>query len=159
MEEKKLFRERSLESVESPESLNDYLRVTSPGVWLVLAAVIAILTGAVLWSIFGRIETSVDVAVVSDGSSCTALIPYDSIRSLGDDAAVAIDGVSYALLPGADSEVLVISEDLNPYIRVAGRLEVGDVTVAVSADASLSEGVYTGTIVTERLRPMSLLLQ
>ena len=34
-----LFREKSLEAIESPESLNDYLRVTSPQVWLVLAAV------------------------------------------------------------------------------------------------------------------------
>ena len=45
MEEKKtggLFREKSLEAVESPESLNDYLRVTSPGVWLILAAVICL---------------------------------------------------------------------------------------------------------------------
>ena len=51
MEEKKefkLFREKSLEAVESPESLNDYMRVTSPGVWLVLAAVIVVLIGAVL---------------------------------------------------------------------------------------------------------------
>ena len=51
MEEKKtnLFREKSLEAIQSPESLNDYLRVTSPGVWLVLAAVIALLVGMILW--------------------------------------------------------------------------------------------------------------
>ena len=44
MEEKqkvKLFREKSLDAIESPESLNDYLHVTSVGVWLVMAAVIA----------------------------------------------------------------------------------------------------------------------
>ena len=47
-----LFREKSLEAVESPESLNDYMQVTSPAVWLVLAAVIALLAGAVLCGIF-----------------------------------------------------------------------------------------------------------
>ena len=41
----KLFREKSLEAVESPESLNDYLRVTSPGIWLVMASVIVLLIG------------------------------------------------------------------------------------------------------------------
>ena len=43
MKEKKasLFREKNLKSIESPEALNDYLQVTSPGVWIVLAAVIA----------------------------------------------------------------------------------------------------------------------
>ena len=61
MEEKKefkLFREKSVEAIESPESMNDYLQVTSPGVWIVLAAIIAILIGAILWSIFGRINMS-----------------------------------------------------------------------------------------------------
>ena len=42
-----LFREKSLETIESPESLNDYLRVTSPGVWIILAAVIALLVGGI----------------------------------------------------------------------------------------------------------------
>ncbi len=32
----KLFREKSIESIESPEALNDYLRVTSPSIWLIL---------------------------------------------------------------------------------------------------------------------------
>ena len=32
----KLFREKNLERLESPEKLNDYLRVTSPGVWMIL---------------------------------------------------------------------------------------------------------------------------
>ena len=32
-EKSKLFREKNLERLESPEQLNDYLRVTSPGVW------------------------------------------------------------------------------------------------------------------------------
>ena len=40
-----LFREKNLERLESPEKLNDYLRVTSPGVWMVLGAVIVLLVG------------------------------------------------------------------------------------------------------------------
>ena len=43
-----LFREKSLEAIESPESLNDYLRVTSPGVWLVLATVVILLAGFIV---------------------------------------------------------------------------------------------------------------
>ena len=31
---REIFREKSLERVESPEQLNDYIRVASPGVWL-----------------------------------------------------------------------------------------------------------------------------
>ena len=52
-----IFRKKSLERVESPEKLNDNLRVTSPGVWLVLGAVIALLVGVVIWGILGTIES------------------------------------------------------------------------------------------------------
>ena len=65
MEQKKqagsIFREKSLERVSSPESLNDYIRVTTPSVWLVLLAVVVLLVGILAWSIFGKVEaTSVD---------------------------------------------------------------------------------------------------
>lgn len=51
-----LFRKSSMDRVSSPEQLNDYIRVTSPGVWLVLAADIVLLMGACVWRIFGRLK-------------------------------------------------------------------------------------------------------
>ena len=68
----KLFREKSLEAVESPESLNDYLRVTSPVVWLVMASVVVLLTGGILWGILGHIRTTANfaVAVTQEKSVC-----------------------------------------------------------------------------------------
>ena len=79
----KLFREKSLEAVESPESLNDYLRVTSPGIWLVLAAVIALLVGAILWGVFGHIRTTAAVAVsVEDGKGfCKSIDGFKILRN------------------------------------------------------------------------------
>ena len=51
-----IFREKSLDRVSSPEKLNDYIRVTTPSVWLVLAAVIILLAGMFAWSIFGTVD-------------------------------------------------------------------------------------------------------
>lgn len=51
-----IFREKSIERVSSPEALNDYIRVTSPSVWIVLLAIVLLLAGMLAWSIFGRIE-------------------------------------------------------------------------------------------------------
>lgn len=50
-EKSKLFREKNLERLESPEQLNDYLRVTSPGVWMILSAVILLLIGVFIWAV------------------------------------------------------------------------------------------------------------
>ena len=154
-----LFREKSLEAVESPESLNDYLRVTSPGVWLVLGAVVALLVGAVLWGVFGHISTTASLAVVADGESCVCYVPYDILPQVVSGGSVAVDGESYALTPGPETETVIVSEETSPYLRVAGGLGIGDVAVVVPVDADLDAGVYTGTVVTESLRPMSLLLQ
>ena len=58
-----IFREKSMERVSSPEELNDYIRVTTPSVWLVLAALILLLAGMLAWGVFGTVE-----AHAADGS-------------------------------------------------------------------------------------------
>ena len=40
METKDIFRKKAVDRVNSPEQLNDYIRVTSPSIWMVLAGVI-----------------------------------------------------------------------------------------------------------------------
>ena len=51
-----IFREKSIDRVTGPESLNDYIRVTSPSVWIALLALVVLLVGLLAWSVFGRIE-------------------------------------------------------------------------------------------------------
>ena len=163
MEEKKefkLFREKSLEAVESPESLNDYLRVTSPGVWLVLAAVIALLIGGVLWGVFGRIDTRLSVAVTAADGESVCLVPYGQLQDVLDQGrSVSVDGQEYPLKPSAEVETLIISEETSPFVRVASGMDVGDMAVLIPLEADLEDGVYQGTVRTESLRPISLLLQ
>ena len=40
MEQSDLYRKESMDRIQSPEQLNDYLRITNPSVWVVLGAVI-----------------------------------------------------------------------------------------------------------------------
>ena len=51
-----IFREKTMKRVSSPEQLNDYIRVTSPSVWIVLIALVVLLVGMLAWSIFGTVE-------------------------------------------------------------------------------------------------------
>ena len=53
---KGIFREKSMERVSSPESLNDYIRVTTPSVWIVLIALVLLLLGMLAWSVFGTVQ-------------------------------------------------------------------------------------------------------
>ena len=40
----------------SPEQLNSYIRVTSPGAWIVLASVLMFLAGLFIWIFFGELQ-------------------------------------------------------------------------------------------------------
>ncbi len=51
-----LYREKSLERISSPDRLNDYIRVSTPGLWFVLLAVLILLAGALVWAVFGTID-------------------------------------------------------------------------------------------------------
>ena len=160
-EEKKvqLFREKSLEAIESPEVLNDYLKVTSPGVWLVLGAVMALLIGALLWGIFGRISTGVNVAVLSQDGESVCVVPYETLPDVIAAGEVQVNGAVYAIGESALAKTLVVSEETSPYLRMAASLSIGDVAVEIPITAGLEDGIYTGSVTTETIRPLSLLLQ
>ena len=51
-----LFRKKSLQRMASPEQLDDYIRVTTPSVWLILLALIVLLVGLLAYCIFGTID-------------------------------------------------------------------------------------------------------
>lgn len=64
------FRQRSLGRISSPKQLTDYLRVTNPGIWVFLAAVILLLGGLFAWSMAGKLETFTGaVASVENGQA------------------------------------------------------------------------------------------
>ncbi len=170
MEEKKefkLFREKSLETIETPESLNDYLRVTSPGVWLVMAAVIVLLLGGILWSIFGRIDTKRPAAVITtDGETicCVIFESFDQLELISEQRAMEIDGKDYSLIVSEEEgleigflDEFVTDESRLSMIARASGLSADDLVVCVPVDAIFEDGVQSGTIVTESLQPFSLL--
>ena len=51
----KLFREKNLKRVSSPEELNDYLKVTTPRLWILLIAAIILLGGFIVWGTAGSV--------------------------------------------------------------------------------------------------------
>ena len=49
------FRQESLDRAKSPEQLDDYIRVSNPGVWMVLGAVLLLWLAGVIWACCGRL--------------------------------------------------------------------------------------------------------
>ena len=153
----KLFREKNLEQIESPEALNDYLQVTAPGIWILLATIVVFLAGACIWGTFGHIDSVAKTAVIANNEGTVCLVPEKALKSAVENRTVKIDKVEYELAPET-LEPMVISEDTNIYWILAGDFKIGDIVYQIPVSESLDEGVYTGTVVTETLTPMSLLL-
>ena len=55
--DKTVFRKESMERISSPEQLDDYLRVTTPTIWIVLAAVILLLASLFVRSSVNAMES------------------------------------------------------------------------------------------------------
>ena len=55
-----IFRQKSIDRISSPEQLHDYIKVSSPGAWLVLVAIIIFLVGALVWAVNGSITINTD---------------------------------------------------------------------------------------------------
>lgn len=63
-----LFRKSSLENLSSPEQLNDYIKVSNPSVWLVLAGLFILLAAVFVWGFTGSLPTTVSAkGLVSKG--------------------------------------------------------------------------------------------
>lgn len=148
---KNLFRQKSIDRVSSPEQLNDYVRVPSPGVWAVLAAVIVLLIGAFAWGILGRLETTVPAIVVSENNSavCCFDVTYSSEVAVGMTVRAG----------GAELLIASVSSDpsrLSDYLQNSGTDGSREVC-ASDLSGSIGDGIYEAEIVVESIAPMSFL--
>ena len=50
-EKRNIFRKDNLDRMSSPEKLNDYIKVSNPSVWIILAAIGIMLAATVVWGI------------------------------------------------------------------------------------------------------------
>ena len=88
-----LFRQKSIERISSPEQLRDYLRVTSPRLWMILAAIVALLVGFIVYASTTQMESTISLALtVSSGNEITGFVTGASREIVRKDMPVRISG-------------------------------------------------------------------
>ena len=136
--DKELFRQKTVEKMSTPDDLTEYLKVTSTSVWMVLAAVLVLLTGLIAWGFLGHLDTKVDAkASIKDGW-VTVKIPAIDAEDVKDGMEIEIEGKSTK-------------------IRDVVTDEFGRTTGSCSID--LPDGEYDAEITTESLTPVSFLFE
>ena len=61
--EDQLFRQKSMEKISSPEELHDYMRVTSPKLWMILGAIAVLLIGFIVYASTATMENTMPLKV------------------------------------------------------------------------------------------------
>ena len=132
-----LFREKSLKRITSPEELGDYLKVTSPAVWMVLAAVILLLVGILIWSTTASIDSFV---------TGTAQVESGTMRVILDDEQFADSVQPGMTVKVGESESRISSIGTGP----SG-------APFAMAETTLADGSYPAQIVLRRTQVIRLL--
>ena len=124
-----------------------------------MAAVILILIGGIIWSIFGRIDTTVKIAVNATAEGTVCYVPFDEMEGVMQAGSISVEGQEWSIRMDEGATMVTVTEEMNPFLRLAGELQVGDVTVQTALEDGLTEGIYSGSVVTESLHPIALLIQ
>lgn len=155
--DKQLFRKASIDRVSSPEQLNDYIRVSNPGVWMILAAVIVLLIGVCVWGIFGRLETKIAVAGIAENGVFVCYVTEENAEKIKAGMTVNVDGNALTVTE-ISAKPVAVDADMDEYLLYLGGFYEGDWLYEVTANAALSDGTYNAEIVTESVSPMSFIL-
>ena len=140
--ENQVFRQKSVERISSPEQLQDYMRVTTPGVWMVLAAVILLLAGLILSSALVNVESKIteQAVVAEDGLMLDIALPL-SQKSL--------------VAPGMPVRVADREAKIDMVFQAEDAVEV--IATLPEDGEKLAPGTYDVEIITETVRPISFL--
>ena len=137
-EKKSVFRRKALDQIHSPEQMNDYLKVTNPGIWVILAAVVLLFIGLFAWATVGKLETTAKAqAVIQDGTA-RVMLTETAVLPIASDMDVRIEGEDYGISTVEQDEF--------------GR----DVALV---PVSLANGTYDAKVILETVFPISFLIR
>ncbi len=87
-EERQIFNAKARERLRTPDDLEKYIRVTNPGIWIILAACVALLLGLLAWGVFGTVATTVTCQGTIIGSDAVAFLDGENVLKVhaGDSA-------------------------------------------------------------------------
>lgn len=154
MEEKNnIFRQKSLERVTSPEGLDKYIRTTTPSLWLLLASIIVLLCGIIVWATVGKIETASEIGCVVSGGTTTCYMAEADYEKMTEDAFIKINDQKYEIknVTGPVEQ----SGSSDSFLIHAANIEDGGWYYVITVKTDLANGSYKCKIVFEEISPIS----
>ena len=153
----KLFRKKSVDRVSSPEQLDEYIRVANPGVWMVLAAIVILLAGVIVWGCVGHLDTTLSTAVVCESGESVIYVKEADIEKIEVGMIVRVGEEEYAVSE-ISAAPLRVDGTMPEYAAHLCEFTTGEWVYAVKISGELADGVHKAEIVIESISPISFIL-
>ena len=151
----KLFRKKNVERMASPEQIDDYIHVSNPSAWIVLAAFAILLFGICIWGIFGRLDTAISVVALNEDGRVVCLVKETDCEKIEIGMTVRIDEKEFTVT-GIEKSPVPVDGTVSEYAKHVGALSDGEWVYYVYTDctAELEGGVFPAKIIVERVSPL-----
>lgn len=159
-----LFTKKAQSKLRSPDDLDEYVRVTNPSVWVVLAACVLLMVGLFAWGLFGTAHTSVGAVATCVDGEVVAFLPADAASKVSAGNPANVEG---KLMEVASVETVPLSRlearEIVGSDFLASTLVQDDWTYLVTfksdGDPGFAEGVpFSVNVTTENVAPIDVIL-
>lgn len=137
-QKKTIFSQQALDKINSPEQLHDYMKVTNPGIWIILAAVILLLGGMFAWASIGKLETTANAMAVIENGNARVMLTEIAAAPITSEMSVRIGSQDYDI-------ATVIQDEYGRAVALA--------------PVTLPNGSYDAKIIIETLSPITFLFR
>lgn len=154
-----IFRKQSLDRVNSPEQLNDYINTSRLSVWLIIFAVLILILSVFIWAVFGSLDTTVTIDGVSKGDTVVCFTDNIGDIKVNDSVKIgdATGTVTYVSKTPVSYEDAVKLADADEYTLYCLDLAKFNYVVEIEADNTISEKYVLADIVVEKISPVSFI--
>lgn len=119
----RIFRQKSLDRINAPDDLNEYLRVTNPAIWVIMVTVIALIAALFIWSSF------------------TAVGSYAYGHATAKDGVLTVTFDDQIAASNVKTGMNVTVGDISVPVLSLGRDAEGGIVAAANAD--VPDGTYS----------------
>ncbi len=138
-----IFRKTSLDNISSPDQLNDYIKVSNPRIWMVLAALFILLASVIVWGFACSLPTTIRCdGVMRNGEAvCYVSMEESAQLNLGQRVFAAVGSetlsgqvTSVAAIPLSADEIAAELQSDYLVQKLAGTDYAVKVTIALNHD-------------------------
>ena len=150
--------DKKFKKVNLPEQLNQYIRLSNPGVWILLLAIVVLLVGVCIWGYFGKIDTKIKTVVISDNYTSYLYVKEEDMAKIKNGMQVELNN-NENVFEIADIEETPekVTDDMDEYARHLGNFQVGEWVYKCRLNKNVKEGTYSANIIIESIAPMTFI--